>query len=298
MCVSAFKPAGVQAVEAQAASPAAEASSSATEAQRSAPFSRTSIWTGVVDLDNAGVHSIAGINNNSSEISEEHVVMHLKPDEGWNEKANGPGVSLPSQEEETDDPKRDNTLGPADLRNLESNGGSAHEEEDGGYFGSSDTPTSSSTASPTSQPQTSNSVLAEFVNTLMRPFRYWAGGEEATEKGPSGLEEKAGENQMQGEASSRNLSTAKPSGNKGSLDNAIMEHFSFRAPTSGPQTPEEGLSEQEKEVIPLIRLVPAVQSTGKSDTTMQPGEQASIPPSAINGMSSYCVFVFVYMVHL
>uniref|UniRef100_A0AAQ6IS89 Neurocan core protein n=1 Tax=Anabas testudineus TaxID=64144 RepID=A0AAQ6IS89_ANATE len=62
-----------------------------------------------------------------------------------------------------------------------------------------------------------------------------------------------------------------PSGNKGSMDNAIMEHrsgsFSLRAPTSGLQSLEEGLSEQEKEVVPLIRLVHAVQHTGQSDTS-------------------------------
>ncbi|KAG8003561.1 Neurocan core protein [Nibea albiflora] len=122
----------------------------------------------------------------------------------------------------------------------------------------------------------------------MRPFRYWTGGErvEGTEKGPSVLEEKAGANQTHGEASSRNLSIPKPSGNKGSMDNAIMEHrsasFSFRAPSSGLQKPDEGLSEQEKELIPLIRLVPAVQSTGQSDTSMQPGERASSPPSTVN----------------
>ncbi|XP_044055994.1 neurocan core protein isoform X2 [Siniperca chuatsi] len=291
-CYEAHQPAGVQAAEAQGlyqtANQAAEAISSVTEAQRSAPFSKSSTWTGLVDLDNTQVHSIAEISN-SSEISEEHVVVHIRPEEGWGGKQDGPRTSQPSQEE-SDGSESSNTLALSDLGSLESHGGSAHEEEDGGYFGTSDTPTFSSIASSTPQPQTSNSVLAEFVNTLMRPFRYWTGGEE-TEKGPSVLEEKAGENQTQGEASLRNLSIPKPSGNKGSMDNAIMEHrsgsFSFRAPTSGLHSPEEGLSEQEKEVMPLIRLVPAVQSTGQSDTTTQPGKQASSTsagnlPSAVN----------------
>lgn len=302
VCVAARQPAGVQAAEAQAlyqtAHPAAEAVSSATEVQHNAPFSKTSTWTGLVDLDNAGVHSIAGINN-SSEISEEHVVIHLRPEEGSDEKQDGPRTNQPGQEE-SDGPESSNTLGLSDLGSLESHGGSAHEEEDGGYFGSSDTPTLSSLVSSTLQSQTSNSVLAEFVNTLMRPFRYWTGGEEVqeTENGLSVLEEKTGENQTQGEATSRNQSIPKPSGNKGSMDNAIMEHrsgsFSFRAPKSELQTPEEGLSEQEREVMPLIRLVPAVQSTGQSDTTTQPGERASStsaanPPSAVNGMSSILI---------
>ncbi|KAM9357865.1 neurocan core protein [Symphorus nematophorus] len=275
-CYGAHQPAGVQAAEAQAlyqtANPATEAISTATEAQRSAPFSKTSTWTGLVDLDNAGIRSIAGINN-SSEISEEHVVIHLRPQVGWDENQDGARTSQPSQEEE-DGPKSSNTLGHSDLGSLEIHGGSAHEEEDG------DIPTLSSIASSTSQTQTKNGVLAEFVNTLIRPFRYWTRGEavEGTDKEP--------ENQTQGEASSRNLSVTKLSGNKGSMDNAITEHrsagFSFGAPSTELLGPEEGLSEQEKEVMPLIRLVPAVKSTGQSDTTTQPGEQASKPPSTAN----------------
>ncbi|XP_034386334.1 neurocan core protein [Cyclopterus lumpus] len=268
-CYRALQPAGVQAAEAralyQAPDPAAEPVSSVTEARlRGEPFPKTSNWTGI---------------NNSSEIPEEHVVVHLGPEEGRGGKR-----------EESDGTPTSDAVGLADL---ESHGGSAHEEEDGGYFGSS--PTLSTTASSTPQSQTSNSVLAEFVNTLMKPFRYWRGGGEVeeTNKGPSLAEETAGENQTHGEASGGNLSLPKPSGNKGSVDNAIMEHrsgsSSFRTSTSGPQNPEEGLSEREKEVTPLIRLVPAVQSPGQNDTHSQPGEPSSStsahhPPS--NGTSS------------
>ncbi|KAM7410215.1 hypothetical protein PAMA_001591 [Pampus argenteus] len=295
-CYRAYQPAGVQAAEAQAlyqtANPAAKAISTPTEDQRSSPFAKTSTWTGLVDLDKAGVRSIAGIDN-SSEISEEHVVIHIRPEYGWDEKQDELRTSQPSQEG-SDDPKSSNTLGLSDLEGLESHGGSAHEEEDGDYFGSSHTPTLSSVASSTPQSQTSNSVLAEFVNTLMKPFRYLTGREEVdeTENGHSVSEEKAGENQTQGEAFSRNLNIPKSSGNKGSMDNAIMEHrsgaFSFRAPMSELQSSEEGLSEQEKEVMPLIRLVPAVQNTGQSVTTTQPGEQVSSmsvsnPPSTMHG---------------
>ena len=290
-CVAARQPVGVQAAEAQALhqtinSPT-EAISSVTEAQQSALFPKTSTWTGVVDLDEA-VHSIAGINN-SSEISEEHVVIHLRPEDSWKEGQGGPRSSQLSQEE-SDDPKSSNTLGLSDLESLESHGGSALEEEDGGSF-LSDTPTLSSIASSTPQPQTSNSVLVDFVNTLMRPFRYWTGEEqgEQTEKDLSVSEENARENQTQSEASSRNLSIPKARRNKGSIDNAIMEHrsgsFSFRGPTSGAQSPVEGLSEQEKEVMPMIRLVPAVQNTGQSNTSTQPGEQAS-STSADNPLST------------
>ncbi|XP_071343551.1 neurocan core protein isoform X2 [Trachinotus anak] len=279
-CYRAHQPAGVQAAESQAlhqtnVNPAAQAVSPATEAQHSAVFPKTSTWTGLVDLDKAGVPSIAGISN-SSEISEEHVVIHLQPEEGWKDGQDGLRNSQSSQEE-TDGPQSSNTMGLSDLENLENHGGSAHEEEDGSYFGS-DTPTLSSIAFSTPQPQTGNSVLVEFVNTLMRPLRYWTGGEK-TEKSLSVPVEKAGENQTQSDLASRNLSLPKASRKKGSMDNAIMEHrsgsFSFRAPTSGLQSPVEGLSEQEKEVMPLIRLVPAVRNTGNNDTSTEPGERVT-----------------------
>lgn len=302
-CVAAHQPAGVQAAEAQnlyqTINPAAEAISSVTESQPSAPFSNTSSWTGLEDK--TGVHSIVG-NSNFSEISEEHVVIHLRPEEEWDEKQNTP-ISSQSSQEDSDNPKSNNTLGLSDLESLESQGGSAHEEEDGTSFGS-DSSTFSSIASSTPQPQTSNSVLAEFVNTLMRPFRYWTGSEdeEETEKGLSVPEKKAGENQTQGEASSRNLSVPKASGNKGSMDNAIMEHrsgsFSLRAPTSGLQSPEEGLSEHEKEVVPLIRLVPAVQHTEQSDTSE--GASSTYANNSLSTVNSksWALILFIFSFHL
>ncbi|KAM7012036.1 uncharacterized protein LKV04_022610 [Tautogolabrus adspersus] len=284
-CYTAHQPAGVQAAESQTlyqTNPAAESISSVTEAQHRPPFSKTSTWTGLVDLDSTGANSTAGINN-SSEISEEHVVLHLKPEEGLGENQDGPRSSQTSQEE-SDGRKSNITFS---LPDLESHGGSAHEEEDGGRVGSLDTATLSSVASSTPQPQTSNSVLAEFVHTLMKPFRSWRGDEgveEETEMRPSVSEEITRENQTQGEASTINQSEPKPSAKKSNMDNAIMEHrtasFSFRPPTSGLQSPEDGLSEQEKEVVPLLPLVPAVQIT-----TSQPGEGASIT-SALNDPST------------
>lgn len=273
--VAAHQPAGVQAAEAPTVNPAA------SEAQISAVFSKTSSWTGLVNLDKTE-------NSTSSEISEEHVVIHLRPEESWTEKQDSPTSSQPSQEE-SEGPKSSNALGLSDLESLESHGGSAHEEEDGTSFGS-DPPTLSPLASSTPQPQTSNSVLTEFVNTLMKPFRYWTGGEtaEETEKGLPVPEDSRENNQAQGGTSSRNLSVPKPSGNKGSMDNAIIEHrggsFSIGTPTSGLQNSEEGLSEQEKEVTPLIQLVPAVQNTGESNTSTQPEETSSTP--ADNSMST------------
>ena len=278
LCVAAHQPAGIQTPEVQASlqtvNAAAQATSSVTEAQHTSPVPKTSTWTGLVDLDKAGVRSIAGIDN-SSEISGEHVVIHLRPEVG---RKDGQDVTRSSQE---NDPQiSSNTLGLSDLESVESHGGSAHEEEDGSFLGS-DNPRLSSTASSTPQPQTTNSVLAEFVNTLMRPLRHWAGGGEGEkmEKGLSVPEENVGENQTQGEASSRNLSVPNAVRNQGNVDNAITEQrsgfFSFRAPASRQSSTAEGLSEQEREVMPLFRLVPAVKTTGHIQTSTQAGERGS-----------------------
>ncbi|CAL8268708.1 unnamed protein product [Arctogadus glacialis] len=77
------------------------------------------------------------------------------------------------------------------LESLGRNRGSAHEgEEDGGA--STSPPSLSSTASSTLQSQTSSSMLSEFVNALMRPFRYFTGGEEGGKEKEKGDEGKKG----------------------------------------------------------------------------------------------------------
>ncbi|XP_034035086.1 neurocan core protein [Thalassophryne amazonica] len=288
-CFQAHQPEGVQAAEAHAlfetTNPAVKAISFVTETHHRAPYSKASTWT---------VQS-----ENSSEISEEHVTMHLRPDEnsqGWGEALDISRSSQPILEESTD-AHINESLGIYDQEALENHGGSAHEEEGGqdvGYFGSSERPSLSSTPPSTTQPQSSNSVLAEFVNTLMRPFRYWTiGGQEEDIHSPPTMgqdtsvpEEKATHNETQDEGAGRKLSVLKTGGNKGSVDNAIIDNKSgvsfFRASTSGLQSPEEGLSEREKEVIPLIRLVPSVQNTGKRDAATRQ-EQAPSTSSTDNG---------------
>uniref|UniRef100_A0A3Q0T5L5 Neurocan b n=1 Tax=Amphilophus citrinellus TaxID=61819 RepID=A0A3Q0T5L5_AMPCI len=278
----------------QTAHPEAEAMPLFTEAQDSARVPKTSSWTGLVDLDELGAPSIAGINN-SSEISEEHVIIHLRPEEDLDESQEEPKTTEPSQNE-SHNPKTTNSFGLSDLESLEKHGGSAHEKEDESYF-ESDTPTLSSIATFTPQVQTSNSILTDFVNTLIRPFRYWTQSEEGDETERTSMvpEEKTTENQTQEEAPSRNLSLPKPSGKKGSIDNAIMEHrsgpFSFMGPTSELQSPEEGLSNQEKEMMPLIQSVAAIQNTGEGGTSPPPEERIMSPladqsQSPVKGMSS------------
>ncbi|XP_076009395.1 neurocan core protein [Genypterus blacodes] len=268
-CYRVYESAGVQAEAAhglfQTVNSASQSTSPVTADKSSTPSSRSSIWSGLVK---AGIHSGG---DNSSEISEEHVVINLKPEK----KSQG---TSPISLEEAKAQKSTNTLGLSDLESLESHGGSAHEDEggdDSGYLGSSDIAPLSTVAPFTSQPQTSDGVLAELVHNLMRPFRHWTKGEEGVTQIPPSTSEgpsvPAGETQTQAAVTRGNRTTPKDAGHKGSVDNTIMEHrsvaSSFRAPANRQQAAEEGLSEQEKEVKPLIRLIPAVQNTGHANTT-------------------------------
>lgn len=276
LLVAAYQPAGLQVSEAKAlyltANPAAETLSLVAEEKRSAPAAKTSTLTGLIDSNRTKVPLVEI--NNSSEITEEHVVIDLRSDESWDERWNKSRTSQHGQDD-SDVPNSNNTLG---LLEPEGHGGSAH--EDRSDFGS-DTPTPSITSS-TPQPQTSNSILTEFVKTLMRPFEFWTRGKGAgkTEGEPTLPEGKIEENQRQEQASGKNLSVLKPGGIKGSMDNAILEHksgsFSLRGAASEIQNSEKELSEQEKEVIPLIKLVPAVQNTEDYKPTTHPDEGATV----------------------
>lgn len=289
LCLTANQPAGFQAAEAQAlnhaSDPAAQDVSLFSSSENSAPLSKTSTWTGLVDLDKEGVNSIAGIGN-SSEISEEHVIIHLRPEESRKQEKDGSksGRLVP----EIDVLKSSNILGHSDTKSFGSYGGSSQEEEDGGYF-RSDSASLFPGESSTPQPESTNSVLAKFVNTLMNPFRHWTGGKEQEEEerlhnSLSVPEKKVVENQTRNEASSRNQSEPGTGRDKGKVENAIVEQtsdrLSFRTATVGLQNPEEGLYEQEKEVNLPIPLLPAVEHTGKSATSSQTEEQASSSSAA------------------
>uniref|UniRef100_A0A8C6T549 Neurocan core protein n=1 Tax=Neogobius melanostomus TaxID=47308 RepID=A0A8C6T549_9GOBI len=247
-CFGDHLPVGVQAVEAvyQTSNPEEEVTASVSEGHRSSPYSETSTWNAPLNLDN----SIAGPDN-SSEISEEHVVIHLMPD--------------------SEGRRSSNALGLPDLHDMESQGGAAREEdstEDRGF-------TNISTSA--SQPHSSNSVLADFVHTLMKPLRYLTGGKpvEDAEQSTSIPLEEVTENHVLAEMSSSNLS--EPKADKGSLDNTILDHrsFSFPPSTNGLETSEEGLSEQEREVMSLIKLLSAAKTPEQRDTSIQPEERAT-----------------------
>lgn len=313
MCIPEHQ-AGIQAAEAvglqQYGDPEVNSSGSDPQPQRTAPYPQPSTWTGMVDLDKEGIRSIAG-SNESSEISEEHVVIHLRPGEssrGWGAETQKP---RPPQEPSI---SKTGTLGLSALESLETHGGSAQEEEggdggeEGGRSGASDSPLSSVASATTPQAQTSNNMLSNFVNSLMRPFRYWAAGEgEAETKAtapalatatatvaslPGG---RAGNSQAPAVSGVTwgNIPTGgKASDSKGSTNNAIMEHRnggpSLKPSAGAVPSPGEGLFEQEKEVVPLVLLVPVVSKPDRGDTATQSGGRApsvsrTDPPLISNG---------------
>lgn len=196
--------------------------------QQNASFPRPSSWTGLVDLDKEEFNSIA--DNESSEISGEHVVIHLEPSEK--------PVSQEIHVSKHQSPPF-----------LELHGGSAREEPD--YREATEDhrlPLEPSLASPFSstQVQTSNSMLFNFVDSIMRPWKYWKDSAETAAS--STVSDPSKETLEEVQAARVN-----PGGGfietKGSIDNAILELESMEPSTKPSILHTEGLSEQEKEVV-------------------------------------------------
>lgn len=284
LCVLAHQDPGVQALEAQALQLTTDPEARNPEDDHGSSFMKSFTWTG---LAVAKENSVAKTNH-SSEISEEHIVIHLQPVDDWEDDQAGTMTSLSimdgSQESEA---TKSSVSGPANFNRLENQGGSAH-EEDGGSLNPPDPPTSPSVAPGTRQHQSSNSVLAEFVKSLMMPFRYLTGAEKAekSQKGTSQLEEN---HTQEDETSSMNLSVPKAARKKGSVDNAIIERkndgFIFWAPTAEATSPGEGLSEREKEAKPLVALVPLVPAVPRAGQ-VKSETGASHPLSSMDGKNS------------
>lgn len=224
--------------------------------QRNGVFPEPSTWTGLVDLEKEDYKSI--INNESSEISEEHVVIHLGPEERSVDWEDDPRDPVEKQE------------------NLQ--GGSAKEETDDpdGPYVSPDP--SSTTPSSSTQAQTSNSVISNFVNTIMKPFRYWTGtGVPQIPATESSL--------YRGTSETVPPARTKPSRGKttkGGAENAIVEPIT-KGLSYNPSSSdlEEELLEQEKEVV-LVAAQQEIKSPSNSHMD-QPYSQtftdSSIEPS-------------------
>ncbi|RVE73858.1 hypothetical protein OJAV_G00035670 [Oryzias javanicus] len=258
-CYQAHQPAGIQAAEPQVLfqtpRPAAERPSLVTETQSASP------WSDLRDTNGAAITS-------SADTSEENGIIDLKPFEDWHHTSQ-------AKDETLDDSKNNNTLTSSDPESYES---PAHEQT-GGRSVRTDSAPLSNMISSSPQPRTTNNILVEFVKTLMRPFKYWTRSKENEPQPPDEREE---QKQTPTESSTTSTSVQKPAGNKGNLDNAIVEHrsgsFALRAPASEAGSTEEGLSEQEKELQPLIKLVPVLQEA-ETPGPGTPQGPTSNPPS-------------------
>ncbi|KAM6962446.1 neurocan core protein-like [Aplochiton taeniatus] len=295
-CYRAHQPSGLQVSEAvdllRTTNPS-EATPSGPWPRHAAPQHQPSTWTGLVDLDKEPVRSIVR-STDSSEISEEHVVIHLRPEETF--QSQGPSQTSSPTQGASGGPKTSN-LGLPALGSLETQGGSAHEDkgvEEDSHFGSSEPP-SFSVSSSTPQLQTSNSVLAEFVQSLMKPFRYWAAGEETQDPSLAtsvpGWKAVGSPAPAEPERGSRTLEKAE--GSKGSLDNSISEHPgrgpSIQASPNRVVVPEAGLLEQEREVGPFVSSVPAIETPGGGDSAAQsagrdPNSSSTNAPDSSNDL--------------
>ncbi|KAM9461056.1 neurocan core protein isoform 2-T2 [Clarias gariepinus] len=216
--------------------------------QQNGGFPQPSTWTGLVDLDKEEFHSIAG--NESSEISGEHVVIHLRSREKpVNQETHVPKDQFPPF--------------------LDLNGGSAREEPD--EREATEHHRLSLEPSLTTQPlstqsQTSNSILFNFVDSIVRPWKYWNSNAET--EAPSTVSSLLKETTEEVLAARVKPVGGEHRGNKGSINNAILEPERME-PSIKPSTPysEEGLLEQEKEAV---LLVPVKELKNSSEVQTEP----------------------------
>ncbi|KAG9350632.1 hypothetical protein JZ751_024521, partial [Albula glossodonta] len=220
------------------------------------PDLQPSTWTGVVDLEKEGINSIAG--NESSEISEEHMVIHLRPGDASLRWADQPRPGS-SRSQEASAPKITALMSLSSLEHLEGQGGSAKEEEtdedeDAEGHTLSSLPPNPSVSSPTPQAQTSNSVFSNFVSSIMRPWRYWTGSEaEAPVTPTSPTKKRLMETQKSMGSGRGNPAGGKVEADMKSSSNAIQEHFDreplLQSSDGSPASADQELSERESEVF-------------------------------------------------
>lgn len=278
-----------------------DSSESQTDSQKNDLFQpsypQPSTWTGLVDLDKEGINSI--VSNESSEISEEHVVIHLGQEEaspdGWAEERE----ESEREPEEATAPKIMSLLGLTEQETAENQGGSAKEEQETGEGAEEEVELSFtsdlSTASPTPEVHTSEGVLSSLVNTIMRPWRYWTGATEAdVPSTPSSLTNEPTQEIQEPEPKSEEV---KAGWSKGSV-NAIAEPSHKTSTVVSLASTDNGLAEQERELV--LKVQHAVTATQKDlgspskgqnnlfeDQTTSYGISSSIPCSLPLGIFLY-----------
>lgn len=267
-------------------------------------YPQPSTWTGLVDLKKEGINSI--VSNESSEISEEHVVIHLRPEDasvGWDEDQD----ESMREPQEALAPKIMSLLGLTNQEKAENQGGSAkedktddREEEAELAFGLDHL----TVASPTPQSHTSESVLSNIMNTILRPWRYWSGTTEAdiSPTAPSLTSGPTPEIQRP----KPKLDESKMGVRKGnpSNSNAIMEPSHKTSMAFSQTGTDDGLSELEKELIPEVQHVATTTPQGADNPSEDQMNPATLQTTS-SGRYSYMwsifsvcyVYFFLWTVH-
>uniref|UniRef100_A0AAY4EDQ0 Neurocan core protein n=1 Tax=Denticeps clupeoides TaxID=299321 RepID=A0AAY4EDQ0_9TELE len=260
-------------------------------------YPQPTTWTGIVNLEKSGINSI--VDNDSSEISGEHVVIHLKP---W-ESSQSEELNLsPNGPQEAVGPKITTVMGLSTLEKLENQGGSAKEEEvnEGeepeGHYRSSELQLTT-IASPTPQSQTSNSVLSKFVNSILKPFMYWTGESETSVMATA---------PSISEVSAKEIERVKsePGQVKEELNsnNAIVDPSHQRPSTIAIKTTDEELLDLEGEVLngATATELGSVNPSGTQTNSITSeggffalGDPATTDPTAAINISSYSGSSFI-----
>ncbi|KAG5276160.1 hypothetical protein AALO_G00128540 [Alosa alosa] len=240
-------------------------------------YPEPSTWTGIVDLEKEGINSI--VSNESSEISEEHVVIHLRPDEAsvrWGEEQE----ESMGEPQEAMAPKILSLLGLTDQDKVENQGGSAKEDETDEGTEEVELPFGLdhlTVASPTPQSHTTGeSMLSNIVNTIMRPWRYWASSTKA-DVPPTSPSLTSGPTPEIQRAKSK-LEELKVGVRKGnpSNANAIVEPSHKTSTAVSPAGTDDGLSEQERELMPEVQHASSTALKGPEN----PSRGQMFPPTA------------------
>ncbi|KPP75687.1 hypothetical protein Z043_105042 [Scleropages formosus] len=229
------------------------------------PGPQPSSWTDPTNLEKEGTNSSTG--SESSEISEEHVVIHLGPGETpvtWEEQPDAEA----SSPREASVPKI-TTLDVSDVEHQGSLGDSAKEEE-------------------AIKSQVNSTILSNIVNSLIKPWWYVTSSPKTEVKVTPSSPTQASllETQELMATGRGNPTGVKSETIKRGSNNAILEYFeeqeSHKTSSGDPVGIEEELSQREREIISKPKQS---DQTAKANH-MNPMKSPTESPTALQAVSS------------
>ncbi|XP_018583606.2 neurocan core protein [Scleropages formosus] len=251
------------------------------------PGPQPSSWTDPTNLEKEGTNSSTG--SESSEISEEHVVIHLGPGETpvtWEEQPDAEA----SSPREASVPKI-TTLDVSDVEHQGSLGDSAKEEEaseESDRLLGSSFPLLSSAPTPTVKSQVNSTILSNIVNSLIKPWWYVTSSPKTEVKVTPSSPTQASllETQELMATGRGNPTGVKSETIKRGSNNAILEYFeeqeSHKTSSGDPVGIEEELSQREREIISKPKQS---DQTAKANH-MNPMKSPTESPTALQAVSS------------